>query len=380
MPKNNVITSDFEGFDDPVELFKAGSQTDSKGITRNFTNNDLDDMVANHDSFPIVIGHPKVDDPAYGWSNELTRVGDSLFGKFNNVEPQFAGMVENKRFPNRSVRIKQTPDGFKIAHVGFLGATPPAIEGLKQIEFNAEDDGMEFEFSGYAETVMARMLRRMREFMIDKFSIEEADKVLPEFELEILTEEAVRERLEDKEDTLFNKHPENNGGTNVPKTYTQEQMDAALDKQKSDFSSSETDLKIQLTTERTNRLTSEYAAFVNEQVDGGKLTPAMAAGAVDFMLKLPGDIEFEFSQGEGENKKQTKTDPVAWFKDFVGGLGKSVSLGAIEDDDIDGVVHEFDAPTGSVVDTDRLQLHNKANDYMQKHDCDYVEALVAIGA
>jgi hypothetical protein len=381
---NQAIHSvlDFKGFDDYVELFKAGQQIDSLGVARHFTAADLDSMVANHESFPIVIGHPKVDAPAYGWSAELKRDGDSLFGKFEHVESQFADMVQNKRFPNRSLRIKQTDNGYQVQHVGFLGAVAPAIPGLKQVEFAADDDAIEFEFSSYDKTIMARLLRRMREFLVEKFSIEDADKVMPEWELETLSESAIREQIEDqKTETFYNQDPNNTGGADVPKTYTQAELDAELAKQKSDFSTSETDLKSQLSTERKTRLTAEYSAFVNRQIDAGKLTPALAAGAVDFMLQMSADVEFEFSQGEGDKKAATKTSAVKWFQDFVGALPKTVSLGAADDEGLDGDRdHEYAAPAGAVVDADRLALHRKALDYMSKQNCDYVEAVVAVGA
>ena len=163
------------------------------------------------------------------------------------------------------------------------------------------------------------------------------------------------------------------------KTYTQAELDEALKQQKADFSSSETDLKDQINAERTNRLKGEHNAFVQQQINDGKLTPAMAAGCVDFMLQLSSDTEFEFSQGDGDDKKTTKTDAVAWFKDFVSGLGKSVSLGESDDDDIDSAASDFAAPGGLTVDADRLALDKKARDYMATHECDYVEAVVAVG-
>ncbi len=376
---------DFKGFDDYVELFKAGEQTDSLGNTQNFTTADLDDMVNNHESFPIVIGHPKVDAPAYGWSAELKRDGDSLFGKFENVESQFSDMVENKRFPNRSVRINKTDGGFKVAHVGFLGAIPPAIPGLKQLEFSADDEGMEFEFSGWSETVTARIMRGVREFIIEKFGVEDADKYIPDWELETITEEAARERAEEnKNDSLYNKRQPYDGGAAVPQVFTKSELDKAvsdaLANQEKDFSSSEKDLKTQLSEERKTRLANEYSRFVDGLLDEGKLTPAFAAGMADFMLQLSDSTKFEFSQGEGDDKAQTKTNAVDWFKEFVSGLGKTVKLGSTENDDIDTPTHNFNTPAGTVVDADRLDLDRQARDYAEKHNVDYVEALVAVGA
>jgi len=302
---------DFKGFDDLVELFKAGEQTDSLGHTRNFTTDDLDDMVDNHEPFPIVIGHPKVNAPAYGWSSKLVRKGDSLYGKFADVESQFADMVEKKRFPNRSLRLRLTDDGFKVAHVGFLGAAAPAIPGLKSLDFAQDANGLDFEFSGYADTVLAKMMRRLREFLIEKFSVEDADKVMPAYALDVLAEDALRDQLEDKaEPALFNQpilpvltpiNPNNPapGGATVPKTYTQAEFDAAIQQQQTDFAASSDTLKNELKAERKARLSSDHQAFVAAAIDAGKLTPALAAGVADFMLQLDDIAEFEFSQGDG---------------------------------------------------------------------------------
>lgn len=59
---------------------------------------------------------------------------------------EFAEAVENRRYPNRSVRLVKTDNGFKLGHIGFLGAKPPALGGMAW-QFNAEATGTEFEFS-----------------------------------------------------------------------------------------------------------------------------------------------------------------------------------------------------------------------------------------
>lgn len=178
----------FAGFDDWVEVFRSGKQTDSKGRVRDWKESDLDQMVANHSgghTTPIVVGHPKTDSPAYGWADQLKRVGDTLMAKFAHVEPAFAKLVEKKHFPNRSIKIVPTDKGFKLAHVGWLGATPPAIEGLAPVQFAAEDEGDTYEFAAAAAaargtSLVAAGLRRMRQFIIDQHGTEKADKYAPE--------------------------------------------------------------------------------------------------------------------------------------------------------------------------------------------------------
>ena len=54
-----------------INVFRAGTHTDSTGRVVTFTQADLDQIVANHDlgAAPAVIGHPKHNDPAYVWVN-----------------------------------------------------------------------------------------------------------------------------------------------------------------------------------------------------------------------------------------------------------------------------------------------------------------------
>jgi hypothetical protein len=50
--------------------------------------------------------------------------------KFRDLVPEFVETVRRKMYPNRSIAIN--PD-HSIAHVGFLGAKPPAVKGMAPI-------------------------------------------------------------------------------------------------------------------------------------------------------------------------------------------------------------------------------------------------------
>lgn len=130
-----------------VEIFRAGRQTASNGITIDWTEAQLDHAVASYDpathEAPVVIGHPKDNAPAYGWIEGLRREGPVLQAKLRQVSPEFAQMVNDGRFKKRSVSFY--PDG-TLRHVGFLGAMPPAVKGLADIKFG-EEDCAEYEFA-----------------------------------------------------------------------------------------------------------------------------------------------------------------------------------------------------------------------------------------
>ena len=54
-----------------LEIFKAGIHTGMDGKQYTFTEEDVKASVEAYDpalfSAPLVVGHPKVEDPAYGW-------------------------------------------------------------------------------------------------------------------------------------------------------------------------------------------------------------------------------------------------------------------------------------------------------------------------
>ena len=123
-----------------LEIFKAGTHTDSKGRTKTYSENDLDKIVSSYKpgqrEAPLVLGHPKDNDPAYGWVEKLFRKGKSLFAKTKDEDPRFLKAVKERRFPKRSVSLTED---LRLNHIGFLGAAIPAVDGLAEISFNADD-------------------------------------------------------------------------------------------------------------------------------------------------------------------------------------------------------------------------------------------------
>lgn len=76
--------------------------------------------------------------------------------------------------------------------MGFLGAVPPAVKGLANIKFE-EGDSVTFDFYDPEMGAVARMFSRLRDFFIEKYSLEEADKVLNSYDIDFLKEKAIKE-------------------------------------------------------------------------------------------------------------------------------------------------------------------------------------------
>lgn len=131
-----------------IEIFKAGTRVTEAGEPITFSAADLAAVAAGYQpqvrEAPLVVGHPSTDGPAYGWVAKLQAEGDALYMDSKDVEPAFAEMVRNRRFPNRSVAFLRpdepgnpTPGQWYLRHVGFLGAKAPALQGLKPITFSS---------------------------------------------------------------------------------------------------------------------------------------------------------------------------------------------------------------------------------------------------
>jgi predicted transcriptional regulator len=132
-----------------IEIFHAGSY----GQQGSYTEHDLDRVVSNYDpSFheaPVVIGTPKDGSPAWAWVAQLKREGTALLGRLTQVQPAFEQMLKQGQFPKRSIAFYRTVNGPSLRHIGFLGARPPALEGLPGVAFSSSTQrAIEIEFEG----------------------------------------------------------------------------------------------------------------------------------------------------------------------------------------------------------------------------------------
>ena len=165
----------------PIQVFKTGRHTDVSGKTIEFTEADLAACVAAYDpklhEAPLVIGHPKLEAPAYGWVSSLAVRGGALEASPRDVDAAFAEAVETKRwFPKVSACFyvpdaptNPTPGAYYLKHVGFLGAVPPAVKGLREVSFGEDDRCVTVEFSEYD---VGTALRSLRDWLIGKFGQE----------------------------------------------------------------------------------------------------------------------------------------------------------------------------------------------------------------
>lgn len=308
-----------------IEVFRAGKHTDSAGNEREWTEADLKKIASSYDpekhEAPAVVGHPKDNAPAYGWVEALKVKGNTLLAKFTQVAEEFADAVEAGRYKKRSISLY--PD-LTLRHVGFLGAQPPAVKGLADIKFNADDEALviEFEEQDFSEApALARELasfaQNLREFIIEKHSAEDADKLVPKW---LTRAEAWSVPVPPAIDNTNSISSMSEGAPDM--TDKNKAADHAENDKTKHLEEHLNKLSQQLEAERAQRRNAEIASFADGLVEKGRLTPAQRESAVTLLGALDGADPVEFGEG---GEAATKA-PSELFREFLEGLPQQVEF------------------------------------------------------
>lgn len=188
-----------------IQIFKpVTGATSMEGVSTTLTAADLQAIAtaynpAVHEA-PLTIGHPTHDAPAYGWVRSLNFADGTLVAD-TEQSAELGELVSKGHYKKVSASFYRpaapgnpTPGQWALRHVGFLGAQPPGIKGLKAVSFAEREEGVVTfgDLPGYAGGYIARLFRGMREWLIAKEGMETADRVLPDWEVESLREMSQR--------------------------------------------------------------------------------------------------------------------------------------------------------------------------------------------
>lgn len=326
-----------------IPIFKPGRHTPTSGASLDFSEDMLRAAVKAYDpalhEAPIVVGHPKDNGPAYGWVKSLDF--DETTGEIvaipEQLDADFSEMVQSGRFKKRSASwyLPDSPSNPKpgtlyLRHVGFLGAQPPAVKGLKPVEFADSEEGI-VEFSDrerWAFSSMAAIARSLREWLIGDKGIETADKVIPNFYINSL-EAASQEEDEDKPNASA--LPAFSEGDEMTIQELQAQV-AALTAQIStlqanqkpaDFAEREASLAAREAAVAAAEAAAAKVAIesrVDAAIADGRLLKAQRQNAINFAASLTdGETVIEFSEGD-------KTEKVSQREAYLRGLEKAAKI------------------------------------------------------
>jgi hypothetical protein len=174
-----------------LQCFKPGRHTAVSGATLSFTAEDVAATARAYDpalhEAPIVVGHPALDAPAYGWVKQLAFEGGALEATPAQVNAEFAEAVRAGAYKKMSAAFwapdapgNPVPGVFYLRHIGFLGGAAPAVKGLRAPAFAAGEAGV-VEFSDWDAGNLAWLLRSLRDWLLGKFGQDEADRALPTY-------------------------------------------------------------------------------------------------------------------------------------------------------------------------------------------------------
>lgn len=385
-----------------IEVFRPGTFTPMKGNPISYSAGDLKAVADAYDPAtapaPIVIGHPTTDAPAFGWVESFDYDADAerLFANVHEIEPSFAEMVKDGRFKKVSMQYfrpdqahNPVPGTWYPKHVGFLGAMAPAVSGLKNASF-AGDEGVTFEASfgerGFEET--ASLFRLMRDFFIDRFGLEDADKTLPAWKIDWLgdTEIESRDRFADLPSYSENGGLIIDGTLNgrgivpdvIPNLKLIPQKEPAVTQQPDPaFAQREAALaaREQALADREQEIAAaDNAAFAESLVKDGKLLPASQVKVVALLNEIGTQATVSFAAGD-EN-----LTPVDALKQILSEQPQIVSFGAMDLPDTAKSAGTVSfASDGKEVDVAGLAKHEKALAHQRANPgIGYVDAVKAV--
>lgn len=329
---------------DPIEIFRPGRRTSSTGEAIEFSEADLRATAEAYDpalhEAPIVVGHPRHDDPAYGWVASVAYAEGSLRAAPHQVNADFAELVRGGAFKKVSASFYRPdaeanpkPGVWYLRHVGFLGAQPPSLKGLKPVQFADGEVGVvtvEFaERNGLVAAAIrgiASTLSRVRDYLIEKEGAEKADMILPAWRADDLNTMAAELDAKDAP-TASAPFSEPKKETDMPKD-----DDAALAARAAELADEQRRLAAErgaleaeqaaFAERETAQRQRENLAFLEALIAEGRLPPGHRDGMAAFMDAIHGGGTVSFGEGDGKIAQS----PADYLRAFLSALPKGIDF------------------------------------------------------
>lgn len=323
---------------------KTGTFTDKNNQTVTIDEASLDKVIASTDLTKepqFVIEHPKFDEIGFGSIEQLKRVGSYLFALPKTVEEKFKKIVNSGKLPGRSVTLDKNT--FSLKNISFLPPqVPPAVSGLGAYSFcltpslsKREGEGMQlqlgipgveshfadleasnFEFAQYEVSkstflTIQTLLRNIKNYFIEKDSLENAEKILPEYYLsEVGTPPYIWEKPQEQMTNIFSQNTDGDKMdiTKIDLSKVDPALKAAIEELQNQKTALQSDLdakKVELSTATTKITEAERAALQNQVLqfcasDDVKLKvkPAIKDKVVNFLMAQKERAVIEFSAAD----------------------------------------------------------------------------------
>jgi hypothetical protein len=307
------------------EIFKTGTHTSDKGLTKDYSLDDLNFIAESYkpeeDEAPIVVGHPVDNSPAFGWISSLEVTADGKLvadAPDDKLQPDFLNALKEGNYKKRSISL--TPEG-KLRHVGFLGGAAPAVKGLADIQFSQPSSNV-FEFELISE-------KSNEELNSLSYKIDELKTSLDNLNLNYSESASTKEKL-------------------------------------NEVLSQVNSLKNKITL-------NELSGYLDEKISQGNLTPAIKDKLLNFSTFITSqNFTSDFSetqfQSDINNLIKDLSDSFPRLIHFENFAEKPDSVDEIKDDDYG----DFS------VDDQSKSIHKKALALMKKDNINYISAVKKI--
>jgi hypothetical protein len=323
------------------EIFKVGNHTSDKGITKEYSLDDLNFIASSYnpseDEAPIVIGHPEDNDPAFGWVSSLSVSDD---GKLiadvpdEKIQSDFLNLIKEGRYTKRSISL--TPEG-KLRHVGFLGAAKPAVKGLADIQFSSPSSEV-YEFDIVNEPEKKEVEEKLARRNLDEGGIEKLSSEINQLKETIASMQS-----------NFSESELNSTKESIEK------------------------LNSQLNSLQSKISNSDFESLLDKRIEDGTLTPAIkdkVLSVSNFMQSQNFSEDFSQSKFQSDVNKLlvTLVDSFPNMLLFDNFAEKPEELNDFNDDSFAGLE----------IDDDSKRLHKKALSLMKKDKISYLNAVTKL--
>ena len=407
-----------------IEVFRPGTFTAMGGETLTYTAEDLAAIAEGYDAAgapaPIVVGHPSHDSPAFGWIKGFAVERGKLVAEVGDIAPEFAEAVAAGRYKKVSMAFfrpeagnNPTPGSWYPKHLGFLGGAAPAVSGLKPVDL-AGDPAAEVivEFAdATALRDVAGLFRSLREWIIEKFDLDVADKALPGWTIGWIEDAAERDPIAPAGAGFADpdvaaraprppaaatpeaagaaplsfsaSHPGPVGrkperapaGQAAPAKAIGEANSAVSDKETAMSDDTRFAEREAALEKRARDLDHrDHEAFAEGLVADGRLLPVLKDKVIALLDGLPANGAIAFAEGG----KEETSSPRDLVRDILEAQPKVATYGEQDMGDEAPAV-EFAAPDGREVDGEGLELHGRALAFQRQHPgTAYLDAVRAV--
>ena len=382
----------------PLHIFKPGRHVTMAGDVIEFSEADVAATARAYDpklhEAPLVIGHPKTDDPAQGWVQSLAATERGLFAAPRDVQVAFSEQVGQRRYGKVSSKFyspdspsNPVPGVWYLRHVGFLGAQPPGVKGLDNPSFADADDGCvafqeAVEFGDWDDRTNASLWRSLRDWFLTKFGPEETDRALPGWNVDSLQESAAQPTLVEESPVPAFADPVSHAPAVATTAVSKKECDAVTPEEKARLEAENDQLKKQLAERdardkeaQADKRHQDNAAFAEGLVSKGVLAPKHNAAVVAVLdlAATPGTDGKSVEFGDGDDKQPL----VNAIKGFLGDMPQVVEF-AEHATKSKAAGNQDDSAEFGEADPERLKQHQAIRGYMAEHQVDYATAARAV--